>query len=60
MFTSTRPDCPVCKNGSLTDWLNNYLNDSLVTTCMICGARVIMTQEYKIIGWESYAKDKTV
>ena len=59
MYKSTRPDCPVCKNPSLTGWLVKHINDSLITTCMVCNSKVIMTEQHKIIGWKKYEYIRT-
>ena len=51
MNISTRPDCPVCKKSSLTGELYKKYND-LMVNCENCGAKVFMTENWKIIRVE--------
>ena len=51
MNTSTRPDCPVCKKSSLTGELYKK-HDFIMVSCENCGARVFMTEGWKVIRAE--------
>ena len=53
MFTSTRPDCPVCKN-SLIGLLNKNINNTKKTVCVFCGARVFMTENWDVFRAEAH------
>jgi hypothetical protein len=51
---STRPNCPVCKQATLTGAIFKRSNDTMATVCNNpeCGARVILTRDLDIIRAE--------